>query len=90
MQIVFDELNSEVTIEELRLAISQLKNGKSAGPDAILNEFIKFGSERVLTNIHKLFNTIFECGYFPTRWSEGFIVPIHKKMIKIRLQIIAV
>ena len=79
MQIVFDELNREITIEELRLAIGQLKNGKSAGPDAILNEFIKFGSERVLTYIHKLFNTIFECGYFPTRWSEGFIVPIHKK-----------
>ena len=79
LQIVFDELNSEVTIEELRLAISQLKNGKSAGPDAILNEFIKFGSERVLTYIHKLFNTIFECGYFPTRWSEGFIVPIQKR-----------
>lgn len=90
LQIVFDKLNSEITIEELRLAIGQLKNGKSAGPDAILKEFIKFGSEKVLTYIHKLFNTIFECGYFPTRWSEGKIVPIDKKMIKMRLQIIAV
>ena len=79
LQIVFEELNSEIIIEELRLAIGQLKNGKSAGPDAILNEFIKFGSERVLTYIHKLFITIFECDNFPTRWSEGFIVPIHKK-----------
>ena len=79
LQIVFDKLNSEITIEELRLAIGQLKNGKSAGPDAILKEFIKFGSEKVLTYIHKLFNTIFECGYFPTRWSEGKIVPIDKK-----------
>lgn len=81
MQIVFDELNSEITIEELRLAIGQLKNDKSAGPDAILNEFIKFGLERGLTYIHKLFNTIFECGYFPTRWSEEFIVPIHRKRL---------
>ena len=27
----------------------------------------------------KLFNTIFEKGHFPTKWTEGFIVPLHKK-----------
>ena len=29
--------------------------------------------------IYTLFNKIFEFGYFPKRWSEGFIVPIYKK-----------
>ena len=29
--------------------------------------------------IHRLFNVIFEKGYFPSKWTEGFIVPLHKK-----------
>ena len=32
-----------------------------------------------MTYIRRLFNKIFEIGYFPDKWSEGFIVPIHKK-----------
>ena len=27
----------------------------------------------------KLFNVIFQKGYFPIKWTEGFIVPLHKK-----------
>ena len=29
--------------------------------------------------LYKLFNAIFEKGYFPSKWTEGFIVPLHKK-----------
>ena len=29
--------------------------------------------------IYTLFNKIFELGYFPKSWSDGFIVPIYKK-----------
>ena len=29
--------------------------------------------------ILNLFNTVFESGYFPESWAEGFIIPIHKK-----------
>ena len=33
----------------------------------------------MISYLHKLFNVVFEKGYFPSKWSEGFIVPLHKK-----------
>ena len=33
----------------------------------------------MVSYIQNLFNKIFEIGYFPEKWSEGFIIPIFKK-----------
>ena len=41
--------------------------------------FSKNGSETLVIYLHKLFNKLFQIGYFPENWSEGFIVPIFKK-----------
>lgn len=79
LQIMFNELNVTISIDEMKLAIKQLKTGTSAGPDLFLNEFLKNGSDALLLYLHKLFNKIFEMGYFPSDWSEGFIIPIFKK-----------
>ena len=54
----------------------------------MLNEFFKYGINEMIFYLCKLFNTIFEKGYFLTKWTEGFIVPLHKKDILIELQII--
>ena len=78
-QIMFDELNGEILRTELLTAIKQLRNGASSGPDLLLNEFFKNGSETLVTYLHNLFNKLFQMGYFPENWSEGFIVPIFKK-----------
>ncbi|MCG8045176.1 MAG: reverse transcriptase family protein [Candidatus Thiodiazotropha taylori] len=78
-QIIFDELNEPIELGEVQTAIKELRNGASAGPDLLLNEFLKHGSEILVAFIHRLFNHIFDLGYFPEAWSEGFIVPIHKK-----------
>lgn len=78
-QVIFDELNVSITNDEICMAIKQLRNGASAGPDLLINEFFKFASESCILCIHHLFNKIFEIGYFPEKWSEGFIVPVHKK-----------
>lgn len=56
-----------------------MRNRASAGPDLYINEFFKNGSDVLLNYIHTLFNKVFEVGYFPEIWSEGFIVPIFKK-----------
>ena len=79
LQIMFNELNVTISTDEMKMAIKQLKNGTSAGPDLFLNEFLKNGSDVLLLYLHKLFNKIFEMGYFPSDWSEGFIIPICKK-----------
>ena len=78
-QILFEELNIPIQMEEYRKALKQLRNSKSAGPDFLLNEFFKHGSDALNTYILNLFNNAFEIGYFPESWSEGFIIPIHKK-----------
>ncbi|MEW8542097.1 MAG: reverse transcriptase family protein, partial [Candidatus Thiodiazotropha sp.] len=78
-QVMFDELNVDITSNEIKKAIAQLKQNRSGGPDALLNEFFIHGAEQLLPYLHELFNTILKTGYFPKQWSEGYIVPIHKK-----------
>ena len=79
IQIMFEELNVPITVEEIRKCIKELKNGASAGPDLILNEFLKRGTNGLLQYLLNLYNKLFEIGYFPENWSEGYIVPIFKK-----------
>ena len=43
IQVMFSELNVEITISEILKSIKQLKNEKSGGPDQLLNEFISHG-----------------------------------------------
>ena len=76
---MFDELNNEILRTELLTAINHLRDGASPGPDLLLNEFFKNGSETLVIYLHKLFNKLFQIGYFPENWSESFIVPIFKK-----------
>ena len=76
---MFAELNAFISIVEIEKAIKQLKNNKSGGPDYLLNEFFITGNNAFMPVLFKLFNKIFELGYFPESWSEGYIVPLHKK-----------
>ena len=57
----------------------QLKNGKSAGPDKLINEFFIYENEYLSPTLCNLFNKHFEIGYFPESWTEGYIIPFHKK-----------
>lgn len=45
----------------------------------ILNELLKCGKKQLLLPLEKLFNTILESGTYPSEWSKGLVVPIHKK-----------
>ena len=42
-------------------------------------EIINHGKYVLVHFLLSLFNKIFEIGYFPTGWSEGYIVPPHEK-----------
>jgi hypothetical protein len=78
-QIMFKELDLPFTSEELKSAISELSNGRSAGPDGVINEILIHGYYAFEQYLLNLFNKILESGYFPNSWSEGYIVPVHKK-----------
>ena len=68
-----------ISYTEIFKACRELSINKSGGPDFVLNEFFKYGINEMVFYLCNLFNTIFEKGYFPTKWTEGFIVPLHKK-----------
>ena len=79
MGIMFDELNVEISMQEIRKAVQLLKNGKRSGPDLLINELLRYGINSLLSYLHILFNKIFDTDIFPDTWGDGFIVPIHKK-----------
>ena len=79
--IMCAELNLPLALQEILKAISQLRTNKSAGPDKLLNEFFINGKEVLSTTLLILFNKLFEMGYFPEEWSEGYIIPLHKKEV---------
>ena len=87
LSVMFAELNVKISKENIVKACKSLNNGKSSGPDNILNECLKYGIENeqflavLYTILHDcvLFNKLFDIGYFPESWSEGLIVPLHKK-----------
>ena len=76
---MFSELDEEISIEEIKTAIKQLKNNKSGGPDRLLNNFFSCGTDVLPEYLHKLFNVLFDKGYFPSSWAESHTIPIHKK-----------
>ena len=76
MCILFQELDSEITTDEINKAIDQLKLNKAAGLDLI---FLIYGKNQLLPLLLRLFNVMFLKGYFPESWSEALILPLHKK-----------
>ena len=78
-EIIFEELNISFTQDEILKAIGQLKTNKSSGPDMLINEFFMYGKNILAPTLVNLFNLIFEKGHFPETWSEGYVIPLHKK-----------
>lgn len=71
-------LNSPITADEIKSVVQKLKNGKSAGSDNILNEYIKYTLDDMLAIYVLLFNVILDKGIIPESWTEGIMIPICK------------
>ena len=74
-----DEMNVPITESEVIKAIKQLKHGKSSGPDLLINDFFIYTCDTLASKITALFNVIFMSGHFTKSWTEGVIIPIHRK-----------
>ena len=79
LQFMFDELNVSIDICEVMNGIKELKQGKSSGADMLVNEFFITGKDILAPYLVRLFNYAFDSGIFPKSWSEGLLIPIHKK-----------
>ena len=70
-------LNKDIRPEEVSNGVKNLKNGKAAGEDLILNEFLKNCKEVALSALTKLFNECLRHEVYP--WNTTLITPLHKK-----------
>lgn len=60
-------------------AVKETHPGKSAGSDLNLNEFFINGKDVLTPYLHTLFNKVFTLEYFPSSWSEGYVISLHTK-----------
>ena len=72
------ETDRPITFGEIKNVIKNLKTGKAAGPDRIINEVIKCSHTVIINCILKMFNLILKVGKYPKSWRESFLTPIHK------------
>jgi len=74
---VHDDLENDISTDEVLTCVKKLKNKKSCGYDGILNEFLKTSS-KLLIAVTTLFNIVLQTGKIPHAWSIGYISPIYK------------
>ena len=79
-------LDYPITDEEFEAAGNKLKANKSPGINNILNEVLKIGKDAIKGHLVNLFNRILDTGKYPTLWSFGLIVPIHKKNVRSKVE----
>ena len=84
-QIQVEDLDKEITKNEVLQAIDKLKKGKSAGTDEISPDLIKLAKPQIVNYLHKLFQKIYDTGKYPKEWAKSIIIPIHKKGSKLIL-----
>ena len=72
------QLDTDISTEEVHLAIDRMKDGKASGADGLCAELFKNLDEITLHTLTKLFNKVFQLGQFPTSWAQELIIPIYK------------
>ena len=66
-------LDRQISIEEVNIAISSLKNGKSGSVDSLIPELFKVCHNQLAPMLCKWFNYIFDYNIYPERynWSRS-------------------
>ena len=77
--VTVENLDKDITIDEVSESIRSLKSGKASGIDEVCGEFIKSSHDFVLPFLTKLFNHIYKNSYYPLQWCKAVIIPILKK-----------
>ena len=60
----------ELTTQDVKKAIRNLKNSKVAGTDGIHLELIKYGGNKLLHTMYELVRQIWEAERIPEEWKE--------------------
>ena len=72
-------MTETISMEEVELAIRQLKYKKAPGPDGVTNDMIKNVGLLTKRTLLKLFNGSWKTGTVPAMWENATMIPTHKK-----------
>ena len=78
-EVSVEELDQEIGPQELDRAFKKLKKDKATGIDEISAEILLHSKNTIESYLIKIFNKIFQTGYFPIYWGIATIVPLFKK-----------
>ena len=76
---VFNELNYNISDNEILNGMKKLKNKKAVDLDGVLNEVIKRSPVKMIQLIKRFFNHILLQSIYPDNWRSNVLSPIHKK-----------
>ena len=79
IELEIEELDKEITEEELSTALKKLKKGKAAGIDGIIAEILTLAERKIKGYLLKLFNKLYLTSQFPQKWAQAIVVPLFKK-----------
>ena len=75
----FEELDMKITIDEIVKACNKSRSDKAPSLDNILYEYFKTSHDIIGPALEFLFNYISDTSEYPSSWSKGVIIPLHKK-----------
>ena len=76
--VMEEENEREVSVEEVRKALSGTKAAKAPGVDGCRPEYLKKGGVSVMEWLVRLFNVCLVAGMVPVEWCSACIVPLYK------------
>lgn len=77
-----EELDRDLSEEEIRQAMRDMKLNKAPGPDGITNECLRVETPNLVETIHGLFSKIWKEERVPNAFREAVTYPIFKKGIR--------
>ena len=72
------KMNNNFTAEEIKKAVTKMKNGKSTGKDGLVAEFIKYGPSELHQHIAEILNIAAETGEYPEELDIGILSALPK------------
>ena len=72
------DLNKPISEDEVVDIIAELKQGKAAGVDAMINEIFRYGGPGIGKATARLCEEMFRVERVPTDWARGLIFPLFK------------
>ena len=67
-----------ISVQDVNDVLRNLDVKKACGPGHINPRFLKEGAHILSQPLSVLFNRSLSQGYFPSRWKNGYLTPIHK------------